>query len=69
MTMLETFKANLKTAAIAQQADLFARADEIDASAKGLIVGRKLQALRAQAAALRDEACRIGDRYFELVAG
>lgn len=63
------FKANLKVAALARQAELFAQADEHDSAARReQLFSRRRARFAAMAAELRDEAARVGDRYFELVA-
>lgn len=64
-----TFKSNLRTAALARQADLFARADALDARAcKEEFLSIARARLHFDATALRDEAARIGDRYHALAA-
>lgn len=66
---VSAFRARLRTAALDRQADLFTRADAIDARARkeGFETAKRAR-LGAEARALRDEATRIGDRYYELAA-
>jgi hypothetical protein len=58
------FAANIKALANTKQAELFAKADALDAAARNApLESAKRRRLNAEANAIRDEAFAIGDRY------